>query len=108
MNVRLADEAVLYFDRSILNPDRGLALFRSSKGELERGIESVRLVGLEDVGHEVEQPSHRAHSQTIAYGLQCLVFEFPPCNGFGVRARDYINWLGAFLQGFHYFQEVAL
>src|SRR4030095_2596521 len=107
MNVRLADKAVLYFDRSILNPNRSLAPFGPSKSKLERGVESVRLVGLEDVGHEVQQPANRARSQTVTNRLHRLVLKFSSCHRFCVRACHHINRLGALLERPHYLPEVA-
>src|SRR5574340_117633 len=54
MYIRLAGQAVLNVERSILDRDRGLALFSAGEREMKSGVEALRLIRLEEVGHEVQ------------------------------------------------------
>src|SRR5437870_188480 len=108
MHIRLAGQAVLDVKRSILDRDRGLALFSSGEREMKSGVEALRLIRLEDVGHEVEQPDNRARLETVADWFHRLILEFLPCHRFGIRACHDVHWLGALLKRPYYFREVAL
>src|SRR6266496_1635869 len=108
MNIRLADQAILDVQHSILDLDRGFALFRTCKSEMEGCIEPARLVWLEDIRHKGEQPGNRAWPQTIANRFYGLVLELAPRYRFGVGAGDHVNRLGTFLQRLHHLREVAL
>src|SRR5260370_8581293 len=78
IHVRLAGKAVLDVQRSILDRDRGLALFRTGESEMEGGVEAQRLVRLEYEGHEVEQSGDTAHPETIGPTLPRFVLAFSP------------------------------
>src|SRR5882724_12244203 len=108
VDVRLADKAVGHFERSILDPDRRFAFFGARKGEVDGGIEPARLVWLEDVGHEVEQPGNRARPEATADGLHRLVLELSPGDRFGIGARHYVDGFGPLLQRLHDLLQVAL
>src|SRR6516225_3912082 len=58
MHVRFANKPILDVDRSILDCDCRLAVFCPGEAEMEDGVEASRLVRLEDIGHEVEEPSN--------------------------------------------------
>jgi hypothetical protein len=108
LHVRLAGKTLLDLERSILDRDRGRTLFRASESELKSCVESSRLIGLEDIGHEVEQPVNRPRPETVAYGLHRLVLEFPPRHRFGVGAWHHIDRLRALLKRSHDLPKVAL
>src|SRR5215470_13034516 len=108
MDVRLADEAIRDLEPSILDLDRRFTRFGACKSELERCIEPSRLVWLEDIGYEAEQPGNRAGPETIAYGLHRFVLELSSGYRFGVRARHDVDWLGAILQRPYHLLQVPL
>src|SRR5262245_16388389 len=108
MDVGLADEAIHDLEPAILDRDRRLVRFGACKSEVERCVESTRLVWLEDKGYEAEQPGNRAWPEAIAYGLHRFVLELAPGYRFGVRAWHDVDWLGALLQRPHHFLQVPL
>src|SRR4030095_5682488 len=97
MEVRLAEQAIRDLEPSIVDLDRSFARFDACKSEMERCVESTRLLWLEDKGYEAEQPGNRAWSETIAYELHRFVLELSPGYRFGVRARHDVDGLGALL-----------
>src|SRR5262245_51134864 len=106
MEVPLADQSLTDLQLSILDPDCNVASLGAGETEVEGRFETARLVRLEDVGHEVEQPRNGAWPQTTTYGLNRFVLELAPCYRFRVGARHYKDRLGTLLQRFHYLPEV--
>src|SRR5437667_829978 len=94
MHIRLAGQAVLDIERSILDRDRGLALFSAGEREMKSGVEASRLIRLKYEGHEVQQPGNRARLETAADWLHRLILEFPPSHRFGISACHDVGRLG--------------
>ena len=107
MDVRCADQTILDLERSVLDGDCCLAIFRTFKGEMEGGVEAARLIWLEDVRHEVKQSGDGARAQAIGYGFDRLVLKFAVGHSFCIGARYDIDRLSAFLQRSDHFLKVA-
>src|SRR5262249_9250840 len=108
MDPRLADETLFDFERSILDYDRNVPVFRACEGEMENCVETTGLVWLEDIGHETEHRGNGALSQTVVYQFHRFVSELAACDRFGIRARNDIDRLRAFLQRLDDFLQVPL
>src|SRR5215469_3889888 len=55
MHVWFANKALFNIEGAILDCDRRIAFLRCCKSEMEGSLETLRLVRLEDEGHEIEQ-----------------------------------------------------
>ena len=95
--------------RSILDRDRGFALFRAGEREMEDGVEPARLVRLEDIRHEVEQAGNRvAACRPLATGFTVLFLNFCRATASASEPAHDIDRLGALLQRPHHLLQVPL
>src|SRR5919109_4675399 len=67
VQIGLADMPLFHADLLFLNHDSCLPLLIASEGEVEGGVQSRRLAGLEDVRHSVKENLDGVRPQAVAH-----------------------------------------
>ena len=66
VQIGLADMPLFHADLLLLNHDSCLPLLMAGEGEVERGVQSRRLAGLEDVWHSFQENLDGVRPQAVA------------------------------------------
>src|SRR6184192_2497705 len=108
VQIRLADMPLFHAYSLVLNDDSCLPLLMAGESEVESGIQSRRLAGLEDARHSIQENLYGVRPQAVAHVLDLFVGKPFADMILSVGILRDVNRLFLLLKGPHDLFEVCL